>query len=77
MKSEKLGIAALAAVLAVLTGGASALAELQIIESNVPGLRVGQRIADIDEMQLAAGGRPRQGDRPACKRNESLLRTRP
>jgi len=57
MKSEKLGIAALAAVLAVLTGGASALAELQIIESNVPGLRVGQRIADIDEMQLPAGGR--------------------
>lgn len=57
MKSKKLGSGIFAMMLFVSLGAGSALAELQIIESNVPGLRVGQRVTTIDEAQLPAGGR--------------------
>jgi hypothetical protein len=57
MKNKKLGISAFVAILIAPLGATSSLAQLQIIESNVPGFDVGQRVDNIDEMLLPSGGR--------------------
>jgi hypothetical protein len=57
MKNKNRGLAAFVAILVAPLGATSSWAQLQIIESNVPGMVVGQRVDNIDEMHLPAGGR--------------------
>lgn len=54
---KQLGFAISFAILIALTVAPSSWAEMQILESNVPDFRVGERIPDIEQLPLPAGGR--------------------
>lgn len=57
MANKSIGRAALAAVLFEIVAILPALADMQVLESNVPEFNVGSRMSDANELKLPPGGR--------------------
>jgi hypothetical protein len=57
MMNSNPGLAAFVAIAINLVGAASASAEMQILESNVPEFRIGSRMTAAGDIVLPAGGR--------------------